>query len=110
MNKTMVYSISALLCLSALAGCGRLAGEDTRPTERPVTTSSPMIVTPDPEDGYVRDEDGIITDDDTGRDDGDHGTGRPTTEPGASAMPGGTAAPRGSGSPSPSPSAGTKMR
>ena len=114
MKKAMVYTITALLSLSALAGCGRMNGvEPMGPTERPAASATPMIVTPDPENGYVRDEDGIITDDDTGRDGADrNGTARPGMNPGATADPGAatagpksSAVPKGSGSPSPSPTA-----
>ena len=55
----LVFALAAVL----LPGCGMLP-QPSVPGNEP--TSSPMIVTPDLEDGITRDEDGIITDEDTG--------------------------------------------
>lgn len=112
MKKTMVYTIAALLSVCALSGCGRMESKDysKQPTELPEIVTSPGMYTPDPEDGYVRDEDGIITDNDTGRT-----TAAPavsaapmvTARPGASSAPAASASP-GARSASPSPSADAK--
>ena len=113
MKKIVVYTITAILSLSILAGCGRMGDkrEDAGSAERPMTSASPMIVTPDPEDGVVRDEDGIITEGDPGRGQNGGGTGIASAAPAASASPtaaanpGTAKTPAGTNTASPSPSA-----
>ena len=72
--KKAVYTLTMALLVFSLAGCGTMGlVEDILPTASPAVgdpavSASPAAVTPDVEDGIVKDEDGIITDDDTGTD------------------------------------------
>ena len=79
MKKGMVY-VTALLIASALlfSGCGEMRDKDDNtlpPTSTPMQTMLPESMTPDPEDGVVRDRDGIITDSDSGTVNGGAGYG-----------------------------------
>ena len=58
MKKKMVYILSAVMLLTSLSGCGRMGDveEEIRPTAPPVVTMVPEIVTPDPQNGIVRDD------------------------------------------------------
>ena len=79
MKKPMAYILSSIVLLSSLSGCGRMGepGDDYSPTPVPAATATPVVATPDPYDGFVRDEDGIIEDSDTGREDADRGNAVP---------------------------------
>ena len=80
--------ISAMLCL-ALCGCAnRNLGKDDAVVGTPlIPEMSPIIsplITPDPEDGMVKDEDGRIEEDDTGLDkqkDKDRTQNKPAVSP-----------------------------
>ena len=72
--KKAVYTLTMAVLVFSLAGCGAMGlVEDILPSASPAAGTpavfaSPAVVTPDVEDGIVKDEDGIITDDDTGAD------------------------------------------
>ena len=70
MKKAIVYIFAALIALNALAGCGMEGDRNT--TTNPSAT--PVVTTPDVNNGIVDDKDGIITDDDNGRVGGDKDT------------------------------------
>ncbi len=63
MRKAAEYIILPVLALSLLAGCG---SADKNHTEIPAATQSPMMPTPDVDNGIVKDNDGVITGDDNG--------------------------------------------
>ena len=63
MRKAAEYIILPVLALSLLAGCG---SADKNHTQAPAVTQSPMMPTPDVDNGIVKDDDGVITDDDNG--------------------------------------------
>ena len=106
MKKPMAYILSSIVLLSSLSGCGRMGGmgDDYNPTPVPAATATPIIVTPDPYDGVVRDEDGIIDDRDTGRE----GAVQGSAAPGATVRPktGNTSGTVQTPSPSPTPENG----
>ena len=56
--KKVVCTVSAALLLALLAGCAmdNAGGDVSTPT--PVVSTSPMIVTPDPDNGRIEDGDG----------------------------------------------------
>ena len=62
MKKAIVYIIAVLIALNALAGCGMSADRNTA-----TASPTPMVTTPDVNNGIVNDNDGIITDRDNGR-------------------------------------------
>jgi len=72
--KKAVYTLTAFVLAVSLAGCAGtglirddlIDGDRPAGTDYPTVSASPAVVTPDVEDGVVRDDDGIITDDDTG--------------------------------------------
>lgn len=64
MKKGTVYILLLAALLLLLAACG--ASDKPAPAESPKPTGSPMMPTPDMNDGIVNDDDGIIDDDDTG--------------------------------------------
>ncbi|MBQ7737619.1 MAG: hypothetical protein IJT62_07265 [Oscillospiraceae bacterium] len=80
MKKKTIYSLAVLLAFSFLVACGRNGATEVLPDGSPIVSASPMVVTPDMNDGVVRDDDGIITDSDTGN----TATSRPETSPSAS--------------------------
>ena len=88
--KAAALLLIAALCAAALCGCGSL--RDDRPTQAPAATSdlvpeiSPML-TPDMNDGIVKDEDGMIEDNEP------IGTAVPSASPKPSASPAVTAKP-----------------
>lgn len=65
----MAYILTAVMLLSSLSGCSRMGDIEERnnATAVPAATATPVIITPDPKNGMVRDEDGFIEDNDTGR-------------------------------------------
>ena len=65
MKKAIVYIFAALIALNALAGCGMEGDRNNNTTVNPSAT--PIVTTPDVNNGIVGDRDGIITDDDNGR-------------------------------------------
>ena len=76
MKKITVCALSALLAAALLCGCGAgMNGENTvvetpivAPVPSPVPSASVSpIVTPDLEDGIVKDRDGFIEETETGR-------------------------------------------
>ena len=85
----ILVCVLAIIC-AALCGCGSL--RDDRPTQAPAATAelipevSPML-TPDMNDGIVKDEDGMIEDNEP------IGTAVPSTSPKPSASPAVTAKP-----------------
>ncbi len=85
----ILVCVLATIC-AALCGCGSL--RDDRPTQAPAATSdlvpeiSPML-TPDMNDGIVKDEDGMIEDNEP------IGTAVPSASPKPSASPAVTAKP-----------------
>ena len=69
MKRAMVYILAMTMVFSVmLSGCGenRTNEPATVPTDSPVTTVVPENMTPDTEDGVVKDRDGVITGSDTG--------------------------------------------
>ena len=103
MKKPAAYILTAVVLLSSLSGCGR-TGEEYDPAAAPPATATPIIVTPDPQNGVVRDEDGIIEDRDTGREGTvpGHGALGATVRPGTGNTNGMVQTP----SPTPSPANG----
>ncbi len=101
MKKAVYTLVTAALVLS-LTGCagtdlmdgGRMEDRDPAATAAPAVSASPAVVTPDVEDGIVRDRDGIITDDDTGAETTARpNTGRKTGDNGMAASPSPSASP-----------------
>ena len=82
MKKIVCTVSAAVLMIGLLSGCGD--GRDSRTDENmgaatgsPVASASPMIVTPDPENGMIEDGDGT-----------ENGTGaRPSSSPAGTVSP-----------------------
>ena len=82
MKKIVCTVSAAVLMIGLLSGCGD--GRDSRTDENmgaatgsPVASASPMIVTPDPENGMIEDGDGM-----------ENGTGtRPSNSPAGTVSP-----------------------
>lgn len=68
MKKSFAYLVAVLLLILSLAGCAD-DGRDNTNMVSPVPTAMPSAspyVSPDVDDGIVKDNDGIIGDNDTG--------------------------------------------
>ena len=75
MKKRIVYTLAVISAFAAFSGCTGMRTENDQ-QNTPSTSATPMIVTPNPDDGDVRDGDGIITDEDNG-----NYTSRPSSTP-----------------------------
>ncbi len=93
MKKTIAYTLLAVMILTMAAGCGRM-GEETPPAT-PRATAAPVMPSPDPDAGIVKDKDGIITPEDSGSATSPRPTAGTTPESGSEQTP-------GAASPSPS--------
>ena len=96
--KKAVYTLMTAALVLSLTGCAGMGlmdgGQTEAPTVSPAVSASPAVVTPDVDDGVVRDRDGIITDDDTGAETTARpDTGRKTGETGMTASPSPSASP-----------------
>ena len=82
MKKTLVLALAAASLCLALCGCGDYRVEPDNSVKEPdiVSTPSPMI-TPDVNDGVVKDTDGEIEDHDTGSSTGSNMTNKPAASP-----------------------------
>ena len=65
MKKTTACILLAAAILTLASGCGRM--ENTAPQTTPTATATPMIPTPDADNGIVNDGDGIMEPGDNGR-------------------------------------------
>ena len=89
MKKTFVLALAAVSLCLALCGCGdyRVAPESGAKEPDIVSTPSPMLpetspmITPDVNDGIVKDTDGEIEDHDTGSTPGSNTTKKPAASP-----------------------------
>ena len=91
MKKTLVLALAAASLCLALCGCGDYRVEPGNTMKEPdiVSTPSPMppeispMITPDMNDGIVKDTDGEIEDHDTGSSTGSNTTNKPAASPAA---------------------------
>ena len=89
MKKTLVLALAAASLCLALCGCGDYRVEPDNSVKEPdiVSTPSPMLpeispmITPDVNDGIVKDTDGEIEDLDTGSSTGSNTTNKPAASP-----------------------------
>lgn len=85
MRKTTIYTLLFALVSCLVTGCGA-ARQDGMTDDTPMVSASPMIVTPDPEDGFIEDDEETRRD----RDDRlqtktpDTGSASPSASPAAS--------------------------
>ena len=88
-KKTLVLALAAASLCLALCGCGDYRVEPGNNMKEPdiVSTPSPMLpeispmITPDVNDGIVKDTDGEIEDHDTGSTPGSNTTKKPAASP-----------------------------
>ena len=55
MRKTAIYTLLFVLVTGLVTGCGA-ARQDGMTDDTPTASASPMIVTRDPEDGFIEDD------------------------------------------------------